>query len=420
MSFVPNHALPTPAAEQHRQHVSSLGASAGYRVNVYGNIGAPVLPPIKVPESNNNSVLSFRSEHPGPVGPPPAAETQPKQEDKPVGGVAQTLDYEMEQMIDFVAQMSQGMYELLVSGFCLADIDLSGSVQPSLAVTSRFRSFVSQILTSTRLPSSTILLALNYLSTRMTMLSSEGFRAATNGDVRQMLTTSLMLASKFLDDNTFQNRSWAEVSNIAVTKLNSEELGWLDAIGWDLHIDPLDHQGFDGWLTQWGKWKTKKLETTMDSLKLTPLDAGLRHQHIWKHAPPTPIYTPTYQESMYGMGLKDRSPAHWNQWPATRNLSPLSAPHTGPNTPEWYARNGSVAYTGQTSYAIPNPLAPVAMLPPLRTVPSQSPFYNAYGQPYSSNPWGMHNSSCMCGYCSSTSQDRCQPTYQWGAQPVFG
>jgi hypothetical protein len=388
----------------------------------YAHSAAPVLPPIRVPERSNieQSYHASSNTQRAPV------HTQPKEE-KISGGVSAHLDYDMDLMVDFVSEMAQGMYDLFQSHICLADIDISRSVQPSASVTADFRKYVSQILTSTRLPSSTVLLGLHYLSTRMTLLSSLGIFSSSNGHLYHMLTTALMLGSKFLDDNTFQNRSWAEVSHIPVTELNILELEWLADIEWNLHIDSSDPQGFSAWLAKWGDWQTKRIEITLDSLKLTPLDSSLQRQHsINKQLPPTPIYT-TYADNAYAIAAKERPQSHWQspggyeQWPAVRHLverSPPSAPESGPNTPDWYGRHGLVDYTQPTNA---HSVRCMPALQPLQIVPSsaQSPYYNPYASQFTPSPWSAHSMACMCGYCLPY-HDRYSMTRGYGAQTVAG
>ena len=394
-------------------HVPSAGFSSVLgRRDHYGN-GAPVLPPIRIPE---NAMENNLMQHPSiSASQIQQVEVQPKEE-KVAGGVAAHLDYEMEQMIDFVAEMAQGMYDLFESRFCLADIDISRSVQPNALVTSAFRKYVSQILTSTRLPSSTILLALHYLATRMTMLSTQGVYTSSTGHLYHMLTTSLMLGSKFLDDNTFQNRSWAEVSHIPVADLNKHEMEWLVDVHWDLHIDSKDPQGFPVWLKQWERWQAKKVEMSLEALKLTSVDTTLHMQlSSHKYMPPTPVYTPPYSESMFNMNIKDRSPTHWSQWPPIRTLSPPSAGHSGPATPDWYGKHGAMGYG-------PPPLAYASRpLPSLNILPSsnQSPYYTSYQSQYNPSPWATHNTPCGCGQCSILN-DRYSMTNTYGAQTVVG
>ena len=369
--------------------------------NQYGSIGAPVLPPIRIPD--NIDLGRTQAAH---------ARVQEAPKEEKVGGVAAHLDYEMEQMIEFVAEMAQGMYALCTTHFCLADIDISRSVQPNTSVSPQFRKYISGILTSTRLPSSTIVLALHYLSTRMTMLSNKNVFASSSLHLHNMLTTALMLASKFLDDNTFQNRSWAEVSRVPVAELNKYETEWLVDIKWDLHIDSEDPQGFNGWLKQWKGWQAKKVAMSMEALKLTPVDPTLRFQHSApKYMPPTPLYTPPYSEAMYGM--KDRTPPYWNQWPA-RNLSPPSANHTSPNTPNWYEPQ-SATYNQRGSMWSSSQLP---RLPPPSTHSSPT-YYSTHGQQYATG-WG-HGAGCGCGcgYCAMH-PDRYSMQQSYAMQTVVG
>ncbi|KAL8639411.1 MAG: hypothetical protein Q9228_003556 [Teloschistes exilis] len=217
-------------------------STVGGRISGVRNPNAPVLPAEDV--HHQHSIKSRQL----PLG--ADLPTPPEKEEIATGGVAAHLDYEMEQMTEFVVEMAQGMYDLYESRICLADIDLIRSVNPKASVAPAFRTYVLQILSSTRLPSSTILLGLHYLATRMSLLSSKGRYPTDRRQIYIMLTTALLLGSKFLDDNTFQNRSWSEVSNIPVKELNEMELDWLplDALAtqatWeDPEADPAKEYG---------------------------------------------------------------------------------------------------------------------------------------------------------------------------------
>jgi hypothetical protein len=422
-SFPPNQLLPSAppmraqyGLESGRQLMSKFNGS-GLPDHTYGRVNAPVLPPIRVPEA---SVHAGQAYHPTQAASRSHVQVQPPpKEEKVAGGVAAHLDYEMEQMVDFVAEMAQGMYDLLKSRLCLADIDMVRSVLPNGPMSPAFRKYVAQILSSTRLPSSTILLGLHYLATRMTMLSSSGIYGSGSARLYHMLTTALMLGSKFLDDNTFQNRSWAEVSNISVAELNSRELDWLVDINWDLHFEPADPQGFSAWLQEWKIWQAKRVESAMESLKLTPLDANIRRQGSLKARPPlTPVYTPPYHESFFGQGPKDRTPPHWQMWPPTHrsmmDRSPPSAPHTGPNTPDWYGRRGAVGYNAPAPSYLQHPVGP----PPQVLPSSHSPYYHPYHQHYSPVSWSGHATGCLCPYGSR--HDRHSMGQAYAPQMVVG
>lgn len=219
--------------------------------------------------TNNHRLSQPFAGLPPPGFSPPPIKTEEEKE-KPVGGVSAYLDYEISDMADFVSQVASGC-EPKNSFFSIAT--------PSPA----FRKFVFQILTSTRLPSSTILLGLEYLQNR-----------PRSKEMYKTLTVALLLASKFLDDNTFQNRSWAEVTGIPVLELNSMEAEWLAAIDWRLHR--ADTTKFEAWRANWKQWLCNKGKT------LAPIDTQLsnRHSISYSYRPPyewsPPVSGPTTPE----------------------------------------------------------------------------------------------------------------------------
>ncbi|KAL8746375.1 MAG: hypothetical protein Q9190_001584 [Brigantiaea leucoxantha] len=383
----------------------------------YNSASMPILPPIQIPEQSTSSYPSANERRNQPV-------PQTK-EDKVVGGVAVHLDYEMEQMAEFVSEMAQGMYDLYQSRICLADIDLIRSVNPKSTVPLAFRKYVSQILSSTRLPSTTILLALHYLATRMNMLSSNSRQATGNGQVYRMLTTSLLLGSKFLDDNTFQNRSWSEVSNIPVGELNVLEIEWLVAIHWEMHINPEDPQGFLLWRQHWDQWRAKKIELSMDSLKLSPLDVNVQRRPSTQF-PTRSRYLSSYHTAQLetGCGVNQLS-SQWqaarrrDQWPLSfrskTEYSPPSAPETGPSTPQWFDGSENQEYPQpQPLLSRPTLLSSGAPIPALNQISYQT----SYAQPYNLNNWNGHGISCACGYCVPYC-DRYLMAPGFGPQPVI-
>lgn len=318
-----------------------------------------------------------------------------RKEEKATGGVAAHLDYEMEQMSDFVAEMAQGMYDLYITKINLADIDLARSVHPGSTVSPQFRKYVLQILSSTRLPSSTILLGLFYLATRMRTLSSASVYTTGNGQVSRWLTVALLLGSKFLDDNTFQNKSWAEVSSIPVAELNSLEIDWLFALDWKIHNRIYDkHDGLASWIGHWETWRAKAAARVQESSRrpLAPIDTNTTRSSLISKpmmSPEGPI-PPQYQ----------RTSQFESSWlnPAASEYSPPSAPHSGPTTPDYYA-------VGPWAYP-PPPYSRTWIPPPPYLQPSapssQPPSYHQtpYALPFAQSVWTGHGSSCGCMYCA--------------------
>ena len=351
----------------------------------YGAVAAPILPPIRCQDPLDPITAQYVHARPEPKA----------KEEKPTGGVAAHLDYDMDLMASFVAEMAQKMYAICTSGLYAPDVDLMRSVAPGAAPTAQFRKYVSQILSSTRLPSSTIMLGMFYLARRMQIVSERGEDTRSSGMVYRMLTTCLLLGSKFLDDNTFQNRSWAEVSSIPVHDLNTMELQWLEDFNWKIHKPMYDQgDGFFIWIDEWHKYEKKaEIAQAKENSKLAPINTNIRvSQHYQQPlmSPEGPI-PPQYQ----------RASQYDTQWvrPLISDYSPPSAPHSGPATPDYY-NNATWGYSqappAYSSHAWnPNSSAYASQR-------SQPPSYQhtpSYPQQYAQVGWGSHGSTCACTLC---------------------
>lgn len=354
---------------------------------------APILPPIRHQDDIADSMPPQFHVNNAPT----QAETKRKEE-KATGGVALHLDYDMDVMANFVSEMSQGMYELYTSGIRVADIDLMRSVNPGVVVNPQYRKYVMQILSSTRLPSSTIMLGLFYMAERMKILSNIGLENRISGTVYRMLTTGLLLGSKFLDDNTFQNRSWAEVSSIPVADLNKMELEWLFGFGWTIH-GPMYHkgEGFFMWREHWLDYEDRhKRANVKEALKLTPINTNISRTHSVKQpmlSPEGPIPA-QYQPSTHLDG-------HWRR-SLLGDYSPPSAPHSGPTSPDYYNTGSGYYQQPPPPYSHSSWASAAASV--MAAPRSQPPSYHhppAYMPNYSH--WTSHGVGCGCSSCASTS-----------------
>lgn len=379
----------------------------------YGSLtAAPILPPIRHHDDVADPLPpQFRAHN---------VQSQvdtKKKEEKATGGVALHLDYAMDMMANFVSEMSQGMYDLYTSGLRVADIDLMRSVSPGVFVSAQYRKYVLQILSSTRLPSSTIMLGLFYMAEHMKILSKSGMENRSTSTVYRMLTTGLLLGSKFLDDNTFQNRSWAEVSSIPVADLNRMELEWLFDFEWTIH-GPMYHEdeGFFMWREHWLAYETNsKRAKAKASQKLTPINTNIARSRSIKQpllSPEGPI-PPQYQPTAH-------YDSHWRRNPFA-DYSPPSAPHSGPTTPEYYS-NASGYYTQPPppySHSTWASVAASAMSAPRSQPPSyhQTPAYLS-----SYNSWTSHGLGCGCSSCTGSkfNDNIFHPTGHFGLQSVVG
>jgi hypothetical protein len=311
----------------------------------------------------------------------------PAKEEKPVGGVSAKLDYDMDVMTDFVCDTSLRL------------------ITPGRMAPSSFRKWVHQVLCATRLPSATIVLSMFYLGERMPMLYAE---PKTDHHLFRLLTLALVLGSKFLDDNTFINRSWSEVSGIPVAELNHKEMEWLNAIDYRLHRDPLEHHGWKYWSEQWSEFQDRIAARAGRSNKLSPIDTSMHRRSLNpnKPLPPLPMQQ-AINSSPYDYAPKSAQPtqssfnlppySQYDPWRSGSDYSPASAPTTGPTTPEYYGTTGhwgpAEGYSRRTMFGC-QPLSQPAQHQPANYGPQ------AYNTQYNSSAWNQHGMNCGCHYCS--------------------
>ncbi|KJZ76637.1 hypothetical protein HIM_03973 [Hirsutella minnesotensis 3608] len=330
------------------------------------------------------------------------------------GGVCAVLDYEVNMMAEYVAEMATRV------------------VTPEALVTTPFRKFVSQILTSTRLPSTTILLGMNYLAKRINALKELGHFKASEGQVWRYLTVSLLLGSKFLDDNTFQNRSWSEVSGIAVSELNALEFEWVQAMSWRLYVNLDLSKDYQAWLDNWRDWQQMKkrqaAQASRDRLvALVPaIDTEIARYHSTRQSSHSRYLQEQAAEFERYQAMKaqqtyrsrDASWAH-NPWNA-----PLTPPDSGYGTPEYVmsATSSNARYnewfaqaTAQYSNRYSQPPAHNAFYPT-----HQTSYHHHAQYPYGQAGWEHGVAECSCAGCVTPMKQAPYFMSHGYGQPVVG
>lgn len=186
---------------------------------------------------------------------------QQPQSENVTGGVSATLDYDIEEMAEFVSNMALGIMR--------PNSTSMKSDRPSQNFLEAFRKFTCQVLTATRMPKATVILALVYLSKRWAL----GNIPSTTSNVHssyKMLVVALLLANKFHDDNTFTNNSWHEATGVPVRDLSLIECDWLKAIQWSLHLNQTERKGWEKWNDCWEYWvNTRKPASRYPSVSQT-------------------------------------------------------------------------------------------------------------------------------------------------------
>ncbi|KAI1383038.1 uncharacterized protein F4822DRAFT_439077 [Hypoxylon trugodes] len=351
------------------------------------------------------------------------------------GGVCAVLDYETEMMAEYVAEMAVRV------------------VLPKSSVSGAFRKFVNQILTSTRLPSTTILLGMNYLAKRVNMLNQTGQFTPNDGQMWKMLTVALLLGSKFLDDNTFQNRSWSDVSGIAVSELNTMENEWLKHIVWSLYVNLDKSHDYNAWLKNWKEWEENKKfhqlqeqqrqqQQTQLALRerLAPIVTAIHSEPARQHHP-LAFQGWTHEEiveherlsmqarlSQANPGAYRGREGSWtgqysNPW--SQPQAPLTPPDSGYGTPEYLNSAASVnaSYEEWFAQAINNGCYN-RQYKPSHGYGSRngSHFPQPYSGHFGHNAWESGVADCSCNQCKSQLHNKAPPYFQHHSytQPVMG
>ncbi|KAL8693553.1 MAG: hypothetical protein Q9218_001639 [Villophora microphyllina] len=113
-----------------------------------------------------------------------------------------------------------------------------------------FRKWVVSILSTTQVSQNVILLALMFIY-RLKKLNP-GVKGKLGSEFR-LFTVALMLGNKFLDDNTYTNKTWAEVSGISVQEIHIMEVEFLSNMRYTLYASENE---WKAWHVKLGKfWK---------------------------------------------------------------------------------------------------------------------------------------------------------------------
>ncbi|KAL4978336.1 cyclin-domain-containing protein [Aspergillus desertorum] len=118
------------------------------------------------------------------------------------------------------------------------------SLCPEAIPTTAFQKWVSNILSTTQVSQNVILLALLFI------YRLKKFNPAVRGkkgSEYRLMTVALMLGNKFLDDNTYTNKTWADVSRISVQEIHVMEVEFLSNLRYNLYASE----------KEWAQWHVK-------------------------------------------------------------------------------------------------------------------------------------------------------------------
>ncbi|OCK85443.1 hypothetical protein K432DRAFT_40682 [Lepidopterella palustris CBS 459.81] len=236
------------------------------------------------------------------------------------------------------------------------------------AVTGRgvlpLRTFIQETLRRSRTSYSTLQVALYYLVLIKSHVPKHDFTMEQPEDMqslralqcgRRMFLAALILASKYLQDRNYSARAWSKISGLKVCEINTNEMAFLQAVSWKLHItDPI-----------WERWQEVVLKHTPSNPPPSPGTCPIGVQmNSWKAI--VPHLTPDLDT----VGLAPRTPVSQSRPEVKTEIqnylrSPMALPEG----------SGSQESTPTPShYKLPRFLEPKPdMLPPTPTLVRMGP-----------------------------------------------
>ncbi|KAM3439693.1 hypothetical protein NHJ13734_003574 [Beauveria thailandica] len=197
---------------------------------------------------------------------------------------------------------------------------------PSLAKPyDQFRKWTLNVLSTTQVTQNVILLALLFIY-RLKM-STPQIKGRAGSEYR-LLTVALMLGNKFLDDNTYTNKTWAEVSCFAVQEIHVMEVEFLSNMRYNLLASK---EEWDTWLTKLGcfhEYYDRALRQPASPPHMAANVVGMFHSptlspkaNMLPMLPDLPPYTPTHTKTFSPTSSHSQD---WHTYQANA-VSPLAS-----------------------------------------------------------------------------------------------
>ena len=187
--------------------------------------------------------------------------------------------------------------------------------------TTGFRKWVTTILSTTLVAQNVVLLALLFIY-RLKKLNPT-VRGKPGSEYR-LLTVALMLGNKFLDDNTYTNKTWAEVSGINVTEVHIMEVEFLSNMKYCLFTSAED---WTKWQTLLGKFATF-FERASKPLPLAPILPPASSLHLPMALPSPPASNQASPPYVTDLGLTYNAIGQHGPTPAPSPLAYISNSNT--------------------------------------------------------------------------------------------
>ncbi|KAK6348896.1 hypothetical protein TWF730_009660 [Orbilia blumenaviensis] len=255
-----------------------------------------------------------------------------------------------------------------------------------------FKKWVATILSTTQVSQNVILLALLFIYRLKKLNPSVKGKV---GSEYRLLTVALMLGNKFLDDNTYTNKTWAEVSGITVGEIHVMEVEFLSNMRYSLFTSAEEWQDWHVKLGKFGEYWDRarcipKLSPSNQFSSITPTSTvppSLPSPPHSNHASP-PYGSSHSPSSIYPPALP--APALPISNVSPKNTSLLQRYREDYDRLESSSRKRTLEDTGmhppakRLSRSGPSSTSLLAQYPPTLAIPTPSP--NPYASQLPINP----------------------------------
>jgi len=260
---------------------------------------------------------------------------------------------------DTTTQMIETIWPLSILS-CGQDTELGNKQQNLIGL----RTFVQEVLRRSKTSYSTLQVALYYLILVQSCIPKHDFTMEQSEDSpacramqcgRRMFLAALILASKYLQDRNFSARAWSKISGLGTCEINANEMAFLRAVDWKLHIpEPVFH-----------RWTDIVLKYSPSAQFNTPPRSSPRTLRCWKTI--IPMLTPDLDTVEFGHAELSETDSGYDSPGSDMSPPPI------PMHEDMSTSSGSNEPTPTNPYTIPRVLEPTPrdtntneqILPPL-------------------------------------------------------
>ncbi|ESZ98371.1 hypothetical protein SBOR_1249 [Sclerotinia borealis F-4128] len=232
--------------------------------------------------------------------------------------IPKSINHSGGSLAEFAAQITCLFWFESTSTLKRAEVAWSGSttierLRPEAFPSVGFTKWVVTILMTTQVSQNVILLALLFI---YRLKSINPAVKGRSGSEYRLLTVALMLGNKFLDDNTYTNKTWAEVSGISVNEIHIMEVEFLSNMRYSLLASE----------DEWKEWQQKLGKFGCFCDRATKLSPPLLYQPTLPSPPESMEASPPTQMSSYASA--DAPYVFIPRWSASNNADQLMSPLT--------------------------------------------------------------------------------------------